>query len=74
MIEKQNKTVLIQIVILLFITIWTRTILEREFGFLESIQWSGFSFVVVDFIYFSMIALFYVAVYYIFSLVKSKFL
>jgi hypothetical protein len=72
--DKKNKTVFVQMVILLFITIWTRTILERNFGFLESIQWSGFKFVIIDFVYFSVIALFYVAVYYVFSIVKSRFM
>lgn len=63
-IIKDNKISFIQLFILFFLIIGTRTIIESKFSIIGSMELHGAKYLLVDFLYFSLIGFVYLSIYY----------
>ena len=62
-INSNNEMRFLHLCILIFLTIGTRNIIERNFSIIESLGLQGVKYVLVDIIYFTIIAAVYYLIY-----------
>lgn len=70
--KKSSEIPFSYLFILFFLTIGTRTIIEKKFVIIDSMNLNGIKYILVDFLYFSLIGLSYVGIYYLLKLFKPR--
>ncbi len=65
--NKSSKFSFFYLFMLFFLTIGTRTIIERKYPILGSMELEGGLYLLADFLYFFIIGLVYLAIFYLFK-------
>lgn len=63
--KRIKKVSFIHLFVLSFLTIGTRTVIERNFSIIDSLDLHGINYLITDFIYFSAIASLYLYIYFL---------